>query len=190
MQFTLYTEKTISQCMLALNERLHSGGRSGLAGWVEKSGSFSLTATSTVARSFKRTTRLSAKVERQGSVTIIKGYVSDGVAPRQQAIIFGALVLAGLLLTFAGGMLLPGAVAIAAAFILYIPLAGDYQNSETLMHEVQRTLKAKNTPPVVVKKVLVSKKSASPQKPATAKKSATSAKKPTATSASRPVSRS
>jgi hypothetical protein len=174
LQFTYYTEKTVSQCMLAMNERLHGSNR--IQGWVDKGGSFSLSVTSPVMRWFRRTTRLQAKAERQGSVTIVKGYVSDGVGPRERLIIFGAMGLLAILLV-AAGALLPALIVVAAAAFLNIPLTGDYNNSDVLLSEVQRTLKAKHTPPVVVKKVMVTKK------PTPAKKTST-AKKPTAAKSS------
>jgi hypothetical protein len=175
LRFTYYTEKTIPQSMVAINERLHGSSRSGLEGWVEKSGSFSLAVSSQVARWFTRTTRLQAKAERQGSVTVVKGYVSDGVAPAGRIVIFGAMGLVAAMLIVAGA-LLPALIALAAAAFLNIPLTGDYNNSQVLVSEVQRALKAKDTPPVVVKKVLVTRKPAAPKtrKPAAAKKTATS----------------
>jgi hypothetical protein len=154
--------------MLALNERIHSSSK--LEGWTEKSGSFSLAASSSVAKRFTRTTRLQAKAERQGSVTIINGYVSDGVGPRERVVIMGALVLVGVLLILAAKSLLPGVIALGIAPVLYIPLAGDYTNSHVLISEVQRTLKAKDSPPIVVKKVTVTKRPTPTKKPATAKK--------------------
>jgi hypothetical protein len=167
VRFTYYTEKTVSQCMLALNERIHSSNK--LEGWTEKNGSFALAASSKVAGRFNRTTQLQAKAERNGSVTIIKGYVSDGVGPRERVVIIVALVLVGLLLILAAKALLPGVVALAVGPILYIPLTGDYINSKLLLSEVGRTLKAKDSPPVVVKTVI--KRAATPaKKPISAKK--------------------
>ena len=169
MRFTYYTEKTVSQCMLSLNERIHSSSK--LEGWTEKSGGFSLAASSAVAKRFNRTTRLQAKAERQGSVTIINGYVSDGVGPRERVVIMGALILVGALLILAAKTLIPGVIALGVAPVLYIPLTGDYTNSRVLLSEVQRTLKAKDSPPIVVKKVTVTKRSNPPtKKPISAKK--------------------
>lgn len=166
MRFTYYTEKTVSQCMLALNERIHTSSK--LEGWTEKSGGFALAASSKVVQRFNRTTQLQAKAERNGSVTIIKGYVSDGVGPRERVVIIVALVLVGLLLIVAAKSLLPGVIALAVGPILYIPLAGDYTNSKLLVSEVQRTLKAKDSPPVVVK--TVTKRPTPTKKPISARK--------------------
>ena len=166
MRFTYYTEKTVSQCMLALNERIHSSSK--LEGWTEKSGAFALAASCKVAGRFSRTTQLQAKAERQGSVTLIKGYVSDGVGPRERVLIIGALILVGLLLILAARSLFPGVIALVVAPVLYIPLSGDYTNSKLLLTEVQRALKAKTSPPVVVK--TVTRRPPPTKKPASAKK--------------------
>lgn len=150
MQFVYYSEKTVSQCMLALNERLHQ--KSGkLNGWVEKNGRFSLSVSTTVLRRFSRTTELNAKVEKENGITVVRGFVSDGADPRNRYIIYAILLGVGGLLAVAG-FLLPGLVAIAAILPLNIPLEGDYLNSQTLTSEVQRTLKAKATLPPALRK--------------------------------------
>ncbi len=150
MQFVYYSEKTVSQCMLALNERLHQ--KSGkFNGWVEKNGRFSLSVTTTVLRRFSRTTQLSAKVEKENGVTVVRGFVSDGADPRNRYLIYAILLGVGAVLAVAG-FLLPGLLAIAAILPLNIPLEGDYINSQTLTGEVQRTLKAKATLPAALRK--------------------------------------
>lgn len=150
LHFTYYSEKTVSQCMLALNERLHQkNGR--LDGWVEKSGHFSISVSTTVLRRFTRTTRLSGQVVKEGGVTVVRGYVSDGADPRNRYVIYGILVVVGVLLALAGYLLF-GLLAIAAIVPLNIPLEGDYLNSQTLSSEVQRTLKAKATLPSALRK--------------------------------------
>jgi hypothetical protein len=191
VRFTYYSEKTVSQCMIALNERLH--GKK-LEGWVEKNGSFALAVTSSVLGRFPRTTRLTGQAERLGSVTVIKGHVSEGVGPREQAIIVGGLGLIAAVLIFTGN-LLAGIVALAVALVINVPLMGDYKNSQILMGEVRRSLGAKDTPPVVTKVVTkrapaakpVAKKSTT-RKTAAPKKSITTVKKPAAakSSAARP----
>lgn len=172
MRFTYYTDKTVAQCMSALNERLQQKGtvsRPGLDGWVEKNGSFSLAVSSKVAKRFHRTTRLQGKAERLGSMTVLKGSVADGVSPREQVVIVGALALVGLFIISTGN-LLPGLIAIAAGVVLNIPLMGDYQNSQTLTSEVQKTLKAKTTPPAVVKKTADLRRAVDVKKPAQSNK--------------------
>lgn len=171
MHVTYYTEKTVAQCMRAVNERLQQKGtasRPGLEGWVEKNGSFALAVSSKVARRFARTTRLQGKAERLGGMTVVKVSVADGVAPRQRLIIFGALALVGIFLAAAGN-LLPGLGIVAAGALLNIPLAGDYQNSQILLNEVQKTLKARETPPVVVRKTTEAKKPSQAKKAASPK---------------------
>lgn len=172
MNFVYYTDKTVSQCMIALNERLQTKSAK-LEGWVEKSGRFSLGVTTTVMRRFPRTTRLEARVERENGITVIKGFVSDGVEPRQRAIIYGALVLAGVLIILSGS-LLPGLLALVAPLPLNIPLEGDCNNSQILLGELQRTLRAKSTPPAPTKKAPTVRKPPTAMKPATPKKPTTS----------------
>src|SRR5262249_10732341 len=145
LQFVYYSEKTVSQCMLALNERLHQ--KSGkLDGWVEKSGNFSLSVSTTILRRFTRSRRLHGQVSKENGVTVVRGYGSHGADPQNRYIIFGILVLLGVLLALAG-YLLVGMIVIAIILPLNIPLEGDFINSETLTGEVQRTLKAKATLP-------------------------------------------
>lgn len=166
MDFTYYSEKTVSQCMLALNERLHQkNGR--LDGWVEKNGNFSLSVSTTVLRRFSRTTRLSGHVAKENGVTVVRGYVSDGADPRNRYIIYGILVLVGALLAVAGYFLF-GLLAIAAIVPLNIPLEGDHINSETLTNEVQRTLKAKSNLPAALKKTAAAKKAEKKETPRSA----------------------
>lgn len=174
MRFTYYTEKTVAQCMSAMNERLQQKGtssRPGLEGWVEKNGNFSVAVTTKVARRFPRTTRLQGKAERLGGMTLVKGSVADGVALKERIIIVAVLAIIGVFIMTTGN-LLPGVVVIGAGVLLNIPLAGDYQNSQFLTGEVQRTLKAKETPPVAARKTAEVKRAAVPKKPAAAKKTA------------------
>ena len=188
MRFTYYTDKTVAQCMSALNERLQQKGtssRPGLEGWVEKNGNFSLAITSKVVKRFPRTTRLQGKAERLGSVTVIKGSVADGVTPREQVVIVGALALVGLFIISTGN-LLPGLIAIAAGVVLNVPLMGDYQNSEMLTSEIQKTLKAKTTPPVVLKKTTEMRRAVDVKKPAATAKPAS---KPAAAAAKKPAAK-
>lgn len=178
MRFTYYTEKTVAQCMSALNERMQQKGtasRPGLEGWVEKNGNFSIAVSTRVLKRFPRTTRLQAKAERLGSVTIIKGSVADGVTPREQIIIVGALALVGLFIISTGN-LLAGLIAIGAGVLLNIPLMGDHQNSEYLTNELQKTLKARTTPPVAVKKTVEARKASDIKRPPQTKKPTTAGK--------------
>jgi hypothetical protein len=149
LRFVLYTDKSVSQCMTALNARMQaraSGSRGVLDGWVEKDGRFSLSTSCTVIRRFRRRTHLRATASRDEGYTVIRGYVPDGVSHQGQVVIFGALLLVGVVLV-ASGYLLPALIAVFATGALYIPLTGDRINSAILMGEVQRTLGAKATPP-------------------------------------------
>lgn len=149
MQVVLYTDKTVAQSLTALNARMQAKGtstRPALDGWVEKSGAFSLGVTSLVAGRFNRTTYLRGKLEREGGLTVIKGQVPRGATRENMIVIFAVVAIMALMLvamgsTWMGLIVLP----IGAAF--YIPLSGDYFNSELLIGELQKTLKAKETPP-------------------------------------------
>ena len=149
MQIVLYTDQTVAQALTALNARMQAkptSTRPALDGWVEKNGAFSLAVTSLVAGRFNRTTHFRGKLERESGVTVIKGQVSRGATRENMIVIFAVIAVMALMLvamgsTWLGVLLLP----IGAA--LYIPLAGDAFNSELLIGEVQKTLKAKESPP-------------------------------------------
>ncbi|HVU13821.1 MAG TPA: hypothetical protein VHD90_21235 [Phototrophicaceae bacterium] len=149
MRFVLYSEKTVTQCLTAINARMHVKGTSSrptLDGWVEKGGTFSINMTSTVIGKFTRRTRLTAKVERENGVTVIRGSVSHGASRREQIIIFVALALVAISIISSGNALI-GLLLIPFAAYLYIPLHGDNINSAILLDEVEKTLKAKSKPP-------------------------------------------
>jgi len=129
--------------MTALNERLHAKGSS-LDGWVEKNGHFSLSITEPVLGRLQRKTRLDGSVGRDKGTTVVKASVPTGVPRDKLPIIFGALGLVALA-TMLSGRLLIGLLIVPVAAAMYIPLAGDNQNSGVLVSEVQRTLKAKTT---------------------------------------------
>jgi hypothetical protein len=135
--------------MSAINERLHVKGtsaRPGMDGWVDKKGIFSMGMSSPVIGKLHRKTFLRAKVEREGGITTVKGDVPTGASPQGQLVVFGALALVAVVLIGSGRMLL-GLIVIPFAAVLYIPMKGDYYNSEILLSEVQKALKAKPTPP-------------------------------------------
>jgi hypothetical protein len=142
-----YTEKTVAQAVSALNERLGSrGGSRGVQGWAEKNGRFAISMTTTVAGRFSRTTQLSGKITRENGVTVCDVAVASGVAPRGRIAVFGLMGAVAVLLILAGSPLMAAAVVPLAA-LLYIPMKGDYENSAALLADVQRTLKARTTPP-------------------------------------------
>src|SRR5450432_3119094 len=66
VRFVLYSEKTVAQCLTAINARMHvkeSSSRPALDGWVEKSGAFSISMSLKVIGKFSRRTVLKARVE-------------------------------------------------------------------------------------------------------------------------------
>jgi hypothetical protein len=149
LRFVLYTEKTVAQCMAAINERLHAratSARPRMDGWVDKSGSFSIGVQTKVLGRFNRRTYLVAKAERQAGVTTIKGTVADGASNREMLFVFVGLFLVALLLLGSESPLL-GVIVFPFAALLYIPLRGDRVNREILLAEVKRILKARSTPP-------------------------------------------
>lgn len=147
MRFVLYTEKTVAQCMSAITERLHTrSSRGQIDGWTDKGGKFSLALTAPVLRSLKRRTVLTARAERENGVTVIRGDVPSGAGPRERAVVYGALAIGALILIGAGQILL-SVLILPAALLLYLPMKGDHDNHQTLVGDVQRTLKARSTPP-------------------------------------------
>lgn len=144
MQFTLYTEKTIPQCSAALNERMQAkptSTRRELQGWIEKGGRFSLAVTSKVFGSIARTTRLTGVMQREAGITVIRGYVSDGVSPQWQKILAVVLLIVCAILLL-GGQAVLALISLLMGGAAYVPFRGDYENSETLLIELERTLKA------------------------------------------------
>jgi hypothetical protein len=151
---TLYTEQTVAQCLSALNERMHlkpTTSRPALDGWLEKSGAFSLGVSSVVVGRFSRSTYLRGRLERQNGYTVVHGSVSGGASHKDKIVIFVALALIAAALALRGSVTLALVIAPLAA-ALYIPLTGDHQNSETLISELQKTLKARENPPRPAKK--------------------------------------
>jgi hypothetical protein len=145
----MYTEKSVAQAMSAINERLHVPGtksRPQLDGWVEKNGRFAMTVTTKVRWRFDRRTSLYGRAERQGGITYVEGTVSGGVGRDGQIVIFGALLIIALL-TLSQGNAILAIVAVLAGLALFIPMRGDYNNSEILLSELQKALNAKFTPP-------------------------------------------
>ncbi len=147
MRFVLFTEKTVSQCLKDINERLEARPtktRPELDGWIEKGGSFSVAVTSRVLNRFNRTTRLNAQAARESGVTVIRGYVPDGVSPHWLRVLFAGLLTVTLILFLINEPMI-GLLVFLFGSLLYVPLRGDYVNSETLLIEIERTLKASPT---------------------------------------------
>jgi hypothetical protein len=149
MQFTLYTDKSVSQCLKDLTERIHaksSKSTPDLGGWVDKDGSFGITLTSKVLRRFNRTTKLTGNIFREQGVTTIAGYVSDGVSPSWMRILAVLLIIACGIVALNGELMVSLVMATLGA-MTYIPLHGDYVNSDALLVILERTLKADPKPP-------------------------------------------
>lgn len=148
MRFVMYTEKTVPQAMRAINDRLQTAGTKSrkFDGWVEKSGRFTFSVTTPVHGRFKRKTVMRGQAEREGGITVVRGDVPGGLSRNRQMIVFAAMIMIALLLLGQGNALVAIAVLICTA-ALSIPLQGDFDNSELLLTELQRTLKARFTPP-------------------------------------------
>jgi len=154
VRFVLFTNLTVSQCMKSLHERMDAKPtktRPELQGWIEKGGRFSVAVTTTVIGRFRRTTRLNATAARESGMTVIRGYVSDGVSPRWQRILFAVLFVATVLMVLSNQILLAAAVLVLGA-AMYIPMMGDYKNSDLLLIEVEKAFKASPYPPKSKKK--------------------------------------
>ncbi len=153
MQFVYYTEKTVAQSLTALNARMQVKGtssRPALDGWVEKNGNFCLGVTAPVRGRFNRTTYMRGKLERRGSYTVVRARVSRGATRENKIVIYGAMALIAVALVVLGNIWM-GLILVPVAAALYIPLTGDYLNSEMLLSELQKTLKARSTPPKAVR---------------------------------------
>ncbi|MBZ0303916.1 MAG: hypothetical protein K8J31_29530 [Anaerolineae bacterium] len=149
MRFIMYSENSIAQAMRAINERLHAPGtksRPQIDGWVEKNGNFAMTVTTTVYGPFRRRTTLRGRAERDGGNTVIRGSVPGGLSRNKQLTILGIMIVLGLLALSQGNAILM-VVSILAGAALSIPMQGDFNNSELLLTELQRTLKARFTQP-------------------------------------------
>ncbi len=164
MRQVLYTEKTIPQCASALNERLQNS-RANMDGWVEKNGTFAISLTTPVIGRFERRTTLHGTLQKGDGHTVIEINVPTGADRRGMIVIFIAIALIVLALMGSGNVPLALLVIPIAAY-MYIPMRGDHQNSDTLVGEVQRTLKARATPP---KRTPAEKPAAAQAKPAAPK---------------------
>lgn len=149
MRFLLYTEKTPTQALTAINARMQakeSSARAALGGWVEKNGAFALSVSTPVIGRFERRTVMRGRIERENGVTVVRGDVPSGVDKQGQLVVFAALVLLAILILTSGNAL-PALLVIPLGAYLYVPMTGDRANSQLLMNELQRTLKAREKPP-------------------------------------------
>ena len=149
MQFVLYSEKSVAECLTEINARMQvkaTSTRPALDGWIEKSGTFSISMSAPVMGRFARRTALRAKVSRENGITVIRGSVPGGVAREQQIVVFVALAVVALTVIGSGNVFV-GLMLLPLAALLYIPMQGDHLNSAVLIDEVQKALKAKPTLP-------------------------------------------
>lgn len=129
--------------MTALNERLQAP-RAPISGWAEKkSGRFSISVTTRLLAvlPLQRVTRLDAECVRESGLTVIRGSVSEGVAPRVQPYILLATVGVSLALLLVEQIAAALGV-LAVGGLLYLTVRADWLNSDKLLLEVERTLKA------------------------------------------------
>lgn len=148
MHFELYSPKTIKQINTELTARMAEKGtrsRPAIQGVVEKTGAI-YWSTQTVLLGITRTTRLRATLEKAKDVTIIRGYVSEGVQPQKVYVVMAALAAIGLLLALQGQVVL-GLIVFGVSVVAYVPLVGDYRNSHYMLRELKRVTAAKDKPP-------------------------------------------
>ncbi len=148
MHFELYSPKTIKQINTELTARMAEKGtrsRPAIQGVVEKTGAI-YWSTQTVLLGITRTTRLRATMEKAKDVTIIRGYVSEGMRPEKVYIVMAALAAIGLLLALQGQVVL-GLIVFGVSAVAYVPLVGDFRNSQYMLRELKRVTAAKDKPP-------------------------------------------
>jgi hypothetical protein len=148
VHFELYSPKTIKQINTELTARMAEKGtrsRPAIQGVVEKTGAI-YWSTQIVLLGITRTTRLRATLEKSKDVTIIRGYVSEGVQPQKVYIVMAALAVIGLLLALQGQVVL-GLIVFGVSVVAYVPLVGDYRNSHYMLRELKRVTAAKDKPP-------------------------------------------
>lgn len=191
MHFILYTEKTVSESLRSITERLQTKGtasRPGLDGWIDKSGMFSISVSAPVIGNIPRRTNLRGKLERENGYTLVRGDVPSGATPAGIGAMLGGMGLVALILLNSGNSLLAMAV-VPIAVILFVIMRGDDKNSEYLLDELMKMLRAKETPPKVTTKRASAPAAAVrvPAKPTAAKTSTTvkpTASKPAASKSS------
>ncbi|MCL4256360.1 MAG: hypothetical protein KJ043_21560 [Anaerolineae bacterium] len=149
MRFTLYTEKSVSDCTKTLIERIQAkqNSKNGVRGNVnQKTHEFNLQIGCKILFLFPRSTQMNGKISKEGGQVTINGFVPDGMSP------YWMLISGAVLAVVCGGFLILGENALAflgilAGFSAYVMLRGDYRNSEALLVEIERTLKASPKPP-------------------------------------------
>lgn len=151
MHFQLYSPKTIRQINAELTARFQersTRSRPAVQGFVEKGGHFQMKTQITLL-GITRTTQLRGTMERVKDTTILRGYVSEGLQPRKVYLVMAALAAVGLLLAVQGQVVL-GLIVFGLSLIAYVPLVGDYRNSQYLLKELKRLSAAKDKPPATL----------------------------------------
>lgn len=149
MQFVLYTEKPVNECVKALQERIAqspTATRPALDGFAEKSGRFSLGLSMPVFGSFSRKTWLEGVIAKESGSTVIRGSVPDGAPPQRQRLLIFATVLVGVFLILTGAAML-AVIGVSLMGVLLVTLRGDYYNGDRLLVEIEKLLKASPKPP-------------------------------------------
>jgi len=147
VKYTLYTQKSVKDCLALVHERLQekeSKTRPALGGWTEKDGRFSLSLASLVL-GFPRTTQLIASLSRESGLTVVDVGVNEGLDPQRARIVIYAFAAIALLIFLNGAGLL-ALLALVLAVVAYVWLVGDHRNSAALLKEVKRLLNAKDRP--------------------------------------------
>lgn len=148
MRFVLFTHKPIPECMRELNSRIQAKPtktRPELQGWIDKSGKFSIVLTAPVIGRFSRSTKLRGSAKRENGMTVIRGHVADGISPQWLTILMAVIFIVALALMLVNEAML-AVIVIAFGVMAYIPMRGDYINSDLLLLEVEKTLKASPAP--------------------------------------------
>lgn len=149
MNFILYTEKSLNDCMKALTDRLlqsETPTRPALDGYVQKNGKFKIGIEQVVFRQLKRKTWVEGQMVKDGTLTVIRGQVPEGATPERQKWVGALIPIAGLMMVIRGELLL-GLVAMLLIGYVLITLRGDYFNSDRLLVELEKNLKASPKPP-------------------------------------------
>lgn len=144
MNFILYTEKPLTECVKALADRLlqsETPTRPALDGAVHKNGKFKLGIEQVVFRQLKRKTWIEGQMVKEGTMTVIRGQVPEGATPERQKFITILIPIAGLLMVVRGEIFL-ALLAMALIGYVLITLRGDYFNSDRLLMELEKNLKA------------------------------------------------
>lgn len=148
VRFTLYTDKTVRQCMSALADRMEARPtrhRPALDGYIEKGGTFSLSITRKVGI-FPRRTRLRATASRSSGVTTLEGFVASGAPPGQVRVMLLAIAALGVMMLLNGNAIL-SLMTLIVGVVLYVSLTADYHSSDMLLKAVRRACNAKDKPP-------------------------------------------